>query len=179
MDIGQLNRVVFIDLKKASDTIDHEILLSKLDIYGIKGIVNKWLRSYLSERFQCQVNGQMSKPSTICMETGMPQGWVLGPLLFLIYINNLPNSLNNAQLDMFADDTQIMTSSSDINTITNNLNKDLNHISNWMASNKLTSNKSKTEFDSWLKIKACQYSTRTYTENRRYGNPKSKICKIV
>lgn len=83
---------------------------------GIKGMALCWLRSYLSDRIQyCQVNGHLSDPLTV--KTGIPQGSGLGPLLFLIYINDFPKCLRHTRPDMFADDTQIATSNSDINVI--------------------------------------------------------------
>ena len=141
--VGQLNGVVFLDLKKAFDTVDHDILLKKLKIYGIKGMALCWLRSYLSDRIQyCQVNGHLSDPLTV--KTGIPQGSGLGPLLFLIYINDFPKCLRHTRPDMFADDTQIATSNSDINVILENLNTDLINVSTWMSVNKLTLNNKKT-----------------------------------
>ena len=105
-----------------------------------------WLRSYLSDRIQyCQVNGHLSDPLTV--KTGIPQSSGLGPLLFLIYINDFPKCLRHTRLDMFADDIQIATSNSDINVILENLNTDLINVSTWMSTaNKLTLNNKKTEF---------------------------------
>ena len=146
IDIGQLNGVVFLDLKKAFDTVDHGILLHKLYLYGIKGIAFYWFRSYLSNRKQyChETCNHLSNPlEMIC---GIPQGLILGPLLFLIYVNDLPNCLKYTKCNMFADDTQIDASSNNTESIANTLNEDLANVSDWTKANKLSLNASKTEY---------------------------------
>ena len=130
IDEGLLNGVVFLDLKKAFNTVNHEILLNKLFLYGVKGTANAWFQSYLSNRTQvCQVKGKLSLSRNII--TGIPQGSILGPLLFLIYVNDFPNCFSNAECDMFADDTQLASASNDINILTGKLNNDLVNISEW------------------------------------------------
>ena len=107
MDNGKLNGVVFLDIKKAFDSINHHILLNKMaEQFRIFGMELKWFESYLMNRIQqCSVNGELSINKVI--SCGVPQGSILGPLLFLLYINDLPDCLKSTTPGMYADDTQI------------------------------------------------------------------------
>jgi retron-type reverse transcriptase len=121
MDNGNLNCVVFLDVRKAFDSINHERLLQKmLDHFGIIGTELEWFKYYLTNREQqCTVNGQISSPKkTVC---GIPQGSILGPLLFLLYINDMPKSLKFCTPSMYADDTEIYASAKDGDELVTNL----------------------------------------------------------
>ena len=145
IDLGNVNAVVFLDLKKAFDTVDHGILLSKLDAYGIRGVAGDWFKSYLSDRRQkCSVNCFLSTDQTLLC--GVPQGTILGPLLFLMYINDLPNCLAHSKPRMYADDTHLSYASDNVLDIEMNLNEDLESVNEWLIVNRLTLNQSKTEF---------------------------------
>ena len=145
IDKGSVNAIVFLDLKKAFDTVDHTILLSKLFEYGIRGVAYEWFRSYLDNRNQqCFVNGSLSNSQILTC--GIPQGTILGPLLFILYINDLPNCLSNSVARMYADDTHLTFASNNIETINDVMNHDLSNVNTWLTANKLTLNSSKTEF---------------------------------
>ena len=127
IDHGKINAVVFLDLKKAFDTVDHEIVLSKLSNYGIYGNAHQWFKSYLENRTQmCSINGSLS-PSCL-LSCGVSQGTILGPLLFLLYINDLPNCLSNCEPGMYADDTHLTYAGDNADNIQLHLNQDLGHI---------------------------------------------------
>ena len=122
-----------------------KILLSKLNAYGLGGAVGTWFKSYLSDRSQkCYVNGHLSNNRTLLC--GIPQGTILGPLLFLLYINDLPNCLEHSQARMYADDTNLTFASNNIDDINYYLNQDLANVNKWLIAHRLTLNQSKTEF---------------------------------
>ena len=136
---------VFTDLKKAFDTVDHEILLKKLWHYGIRGIANDWFKSYLTNRMQyVSIDGISS--DLLEVNFGVPQGSVLGPLLFLLYINDLHNSIRFSSPFHYADDTGLLNIQDSISAINKTLNKDLRELSFWLNANKIALNVAKTNY---------------------------------
>ena len=136
---------VFVDFSKAFDTLSHDILLSKLHYYGFRGIVYDWFASYLSNRQQrVDFKGSISPVETI--NTGIPQGSVLGPLLFILYINDLINASKIFDVVLYADDATLLYSDSCINNLFNVVNNELNNIFQWTCANKLSLNIDKTKY---------------------------------
>lgn len=136
---------VFIDLSKAFDTINHSLLLSKSYNYGIRGPAHQWLKSYLNNRQQfVQINGQRSDLKDIIC--GVPQGSVLGPLLFLLFINDLCEVSKVLHFLMFADDTNFFYSGNNLSEITENINSEMGKVKKWFDKNKLCLNWEKTKY---------------------------------
>ncbi|XP_065642837.1 group II intron-encoded protein LtrA-like [Hydra vulgaris] len=130
---SQFTLGIFIDLLKAFDTVDHDILLYKLNYYGINERVSKWFQSYLSNRKQFVSCNDLNHTQFLNVSCGVPQGSILGPLLFLIYINDLHKASNLLSI-MFADDINLFLSNSDIYLLFSVMNKELQNISKWFKS---------------------------------------------
>ena len=136
---------VFMDLQKAFDTVNFDILLKKLELYGFRGHCHDWLRSYLTNRTQFTVvNGHSSSTSTITC--GVPQGTVLGPLLFLLYINDIPNSVKHSLTKLFADDSNLFIISNSLRNLFDTANIELSNLTQWIYANKLYINYAKTNY---------------------------------
>ena len=156
LDDGKIPVSVFLDLSKAFDTLNHAILMDKLKYYGLNETSLNWFRSYLHDRYQyTEYNGTCS--DVINLTTGVPQGSILGPLLFIIYMNDIHVATSNFKAILYADDTNLLSpmcsfsSSNSLNPtnlteVTNSINDELSHVHEWLLINKLSVNVSKTKF---------------------------------
>lgn len=145
LDKGNFACGVFVDLQKAFDTVDHEILLYKLSYYGIRGLPNAWFRSYLTGRSQYVfLNGHKSTIKPILH--GVPQGSVLGPLLFLLYINDIYNTISFSTVSLFADDTNLFQTHHNLKFLSEKINIDLCNLNIWLNANKISLNANKTQY---------------------------------
>ena len=138
------NISILIDLKAAFDTVNHSILLNKLELYGIRGHCNSWLKSYLADR-EYQVRLQKTNSTRRTVNIGIPQGSILGPILFIIYNNDLPLISDKFNTTLFADDTNFSLTHSDYHDMIPLLNNELEKIYDWTIANRLTINTTKTE----------------------------------
>jgi len=135
---------VFIDVKKAFDTVDHKILLRKLEFYGFGGVELKLIANYLSQRYQfTDINGMVSELVEIL--AGVPQGSILGPLLFLIYVNDFPFSTSFNSF-LFADDTSLLLSDKSLNSLQIKAQEELHNVEDWFNANKMQLNSKKTRY---------------------------------
>ena len=132
-------------MSKAFYTVDHKNLISKLEYYGIKAKKLKWLKSYLSKRKHCISNTDVGKKIMWSITRGVPQGSILGPLPFLIYVNDLHKVLQFQNQSLFADDINLFLSNKDINKLFNDMNYELQKISIWFKENKVSLNVTKTK----------------------------------
>lgn len=170
LDNGETNIGIFLDIQKAFDTINHKLLLQKLDKYGFRGVVNDWIKSYLSNRYQSvEINNIRSVEKEIIK--GVPQGSILGPLFFLVFINDLHNAVDEAPI-LFADDTNLLFHNIDLDTLINTTNNQLKGIDNWFSANLLKLNYEKTQMIIWSPHHQLDV-------NKLYIKDKIKISEVI
>ena len=144
IDKGQLTGLLLVDFRKAFDLVNHDILLGKLQSYGIKGLMHDVLTSYMTNRLQMVSVGSLSS-KTLPMVSGIPQGSCLGPLLFLIYVNDIPSAITSCEAHLYVDDTTLTSTSSDLSYINDALQEGANILTKWADQNKMVIHPKKTK----------------------------------
>ena len=145
IDEGNYSLGIFLELSKAFDTIDHTILLDKLCRYGIRGVTLNWFKHYLNDRKQF-VSYNNTTSVSMKVTCGVSQGFILGPLLFILYINDIANVSNIFKINLFADDTSLFHTHDNFESLIRETNQELIWISTWLATNKLVLHISKTNY---------------------------------
>jgi retron-type reverse transcriptase len=145
IDNGEFIIGIFLDLSKAFDTINHRILIQKLEHYGIRGVAQLWFKNYLTNRKQIVKYNQV-RSKEMLIQTGVPQGSILGPILFLLYMNDIENCSKLLSFVLFADDTNIFYNNKCIKTINGIMQTEINKVAEWLNVNKLSLNTNKTKF---------------------------------
>jgi hypothetical protein len=145
MDAGNLTGAVYLDLKKAFDSVDSETLLFKLKCLGIHNREFEWFQNYINNRTQC-VQQSSTLSDKLPISCGVPQGSILGPILFTVYVNDLVHSVHCSKIVLYADDTVLLFSAKTIDDITSSLADDLTRVSAWFTSNKLHLNVKKCKW---------------------------------
>ena len=144
LDEGKFACGIFVDLQKAFDTVEHDILLTKLEHYGVRELAIDWFKSYLSDRKQfVSINGHDSNLASVLY--GVLQNSVLGPLLFLIYINDLKQAIKFCKVHHFADDTNLPHFCKSITKLNKYVNLDMKNLTDWLNANKISLNVQETE----------------------------------
>ena len=162
---------IFLDFSKVFDTVNHDIMLQKLSHYGIRGTALNWFGSYLSDRKQFVTYNDVSSPTKV-ISCGVPQGSIPGPLLFLIYINDLCNICKHTTPILFADDTNLFSSGTNLDMMESIINDELSHISEWLKVNKLSLNIKKTQYMIFTKKKR-----KSSIDLKIDGNDIHEVCK--
>ena len=154
IDQNEIVIELFLDFSKAFDTVNHSILLQKMNCYGIRGVALEWFNSYLSNRTQ-YVTYNYTESDKQTIKCGVPQGSILGPLLFLIYVNDLCSVSEELFFILFADDTNVFLSHKDEKLLNDLMNQELTKVSTWFKVNKLSVNAKKTKFMIFTNKKMC------------------------
>ena len=168
---SEKTKCTFLDLKKAFDTVDHKILLQKCYRYGLRGPIYNILKSYLYKRTQYTLIGD-KKSKLNLIELGVPQGSILGPLLFIIYMNDLSLSQKKANVILYADDT-VVKSRSSASKIDDDHDRALDNVNDWLIKNKLTLNKEKTKSMLFVKKNQKNVVSRTFIKNTKIEEKQS------
>ena len=182
IDQGQLTGAVFIDLRKAFDSIDHDVLLNKISRLGVRHRELQWFKNYLHDRTQVvEFQGVTSAAESVI--AGVPQGSILGPLLFILHLNDLPKAVIKCSVLMYADDTVLFFSAPQVSTIVDTINREIRVLEHWLKVNSLFINVVKTEamlfgtsqklskVDDFSKVSHCIHSRKS-----QYYHSKEIIC---